>query len=404
MGSLLVCQSGGPTSVINASVVGVFLEGLKNKNIDRLYGARFGISGIFDENFIEIKDDDLEMLETWKTTPSAILGSARYKLTNYYENDYDYCRLHEIFKKYDIRYFFYIGGNDSMDTCYKINEYFKHIGYECSVIGIPKTIDNDLVETDHCPGYGSAAKYVATSIAEIHHDISSYKEGRVTIVEIMGRDAGWLAASSSLAKINGEGPDLIYLCEIPFNVEDFLKKVKKIYDQKKKVLVAVSEGIRDKDGKYLLKYRSFNSDDEFGHLQLGGVALVLCEIVSSRLDLPVRAIELSLPQRCASHIASKTDLEEAVSCGSFAVKEALKHTTGKMVVIKRTNNSPYEIEYHMVELEKVKNYVKKFPIYWVDEEGNIKEEYYHYALPLINGEIMPKFKNGLPIFGKIKKN
>ena len=397
MGSLLVGQSGGPTAVINSTICGVFKEALKHQEITHLYGAIHGIDGVINERFIEIKDES--NLDLWQTTPGAILGSVRLRLKKYPEDLETYEKILSVFKKYDITYFFYCGGNDSMDTCNKINHYFKEIGYNCTVLGLPKTVDNDLVETDHCPGYGSASKIVSTMIAEIYHDTSVYHKGRVTIVEIMGRDAGWLTASSKLANYYNKNIDLIYLPEVAFDVESFLQKVKEIYSKKQKVLVAVSEGIKDKDDNYILKYRNFNNNDSFGHLQLGGVAEVLAEIVGQKLGYSVRAIELNLPQRCASHIASLTDVKEALNCGKHAVRYALKNKTGVMIGMVRQNG---KILYKTVPLSKVANFVKEFPKEWIIDGCDISDEYTKYALPLIQGESMPKFKNGLPIHYKIK--
>lgn len=396
MSSILVGQSGGPTSVINASLVGVIKEALKHQEINKIYGAFFGIEGILNEEFYEFNQDcDLNILST---TPAAALGSARFKLSNSFDDD-TYPKIISIFNKYDIKYFFYIGGNDSMDTCNKISKYCTTHNIDIKVIGIPKTIDNDLVETDHCPGYGSACKFVATSLLEIYRDISSYKKGRVTIVEIMGRDAGWLTAAAALPEVTGDKIDLIYLPEVPFDVEHFLASVKEIYESKSRVLIAVSEGIRDKDGEYILKYRNFNNNDQFGHMQLGGVAEVLAEIVGTSLKYPVRAIELSLLQRCASHIASLTDVNEAINCGEKAVKLALSGKTNLMITINKEDN---EYTYGYASLDIIANQIKPFPKEWILNNNQISKEYIEYALPLIQGESHPKFVNGLPYYSKLK--
>lgn len=398
MGSLLVGQSGGPTAVINSTAYGVFKEALKHQEIDHLYGSIHGVDGIIKENFIEITSE--EQLINWNHTPGAILGSVRFKLKDQETDREIYQKIHQVFKKYDIKYFFYIGGNDSMDTCNKINAYFKSINFDCNVIGLPKTVDNDLVNTDHTPGYGSAAKIVATTISEIYHDTSVYQKGRVTIVEIMGRDAGWLTAASHLANYFNNGPDLIYLPEVAFDMNEFLESVKTIYEKKKKVLVAISEGIKDAQGEYILNYRSSSDGDAFGHIQLGGVASVLADNVSIKLSLPVRAIELNLPQRCAAHLASKTDVLEASKCGMFGVRQALKNKSGYMVSMERS--TPYKIKYTLKPLNTVANFIKPFPNEWIINNNSISDEYTKYALPLIKGEAYPKFKDGLPIFAKRK--
>lgn len=400
MGSLLVGQSGGPTAVINSTICGVFKEALKHQEITHLYGAIHGIDGVINERFIEIKDES--NLDLWQTTPGAILGSVRLRLKKYPEDLQTYEKILSVFKKYDITYFFYCGGNDSMDTCNKINHYFKEIGYNCTVLGLPKTVDNDLVETDHCPGYGSASKIVSTMIAEIYHDTSVYHKGRVTIVEIMGRDAGWLTAATHLANIYENGPDLIYLPESPFDMNKFLQDVKTLYEKKKKVLVAVSEGIKDLDGEYILNYQSTKEGDAFGHLQLGGVAKVLSNTVSRKLHLPVRAIELNLPQRCAAHLASLTDVKEAYKCGAFGVKSALKGKTGYMVSMERVQE--YKIKYTLKPLDLIAEKVKAFPTKWIINNNSISKEYLDYVLPLIKGESYPKYVNGLPVFAKIDKH
>lgn len=400
-GACLVGQSGGPTSVINASVAGIVQTALKQDNITEVYGALNGIEGIINEDIIDFKLEDPKEIDLLKNTPSAALGSVRFYLKPYKENDEVYQKILKVFKKYDIRFFFYIGGNDSMDSCNKLDEYFKNVGYKCNVIGIPKTIDNDLVCCDHTPGYGSAAKYIATTISEIYLDINSYKTGRVTVVEVMGRDAGWLTASSKLASLNGCNPDLIYLPEAPFNLDKFLIDVKRIYEEKKKVFIIVSEGIRNEKGEYILTYRNFNNNDTFGHLQLGGVSNVLCEIVTNTYKYPVRAIELNLPQRCASHLASKTDINEAYEAACFGLIKAVNGETGKMVTINRVNNTAI---YDLVELNKVATLVKTVPNHFINQEGNqITSNYIDYALPLINGEPSLEYENGLPRFAKLKK-
>ena len=403
-GNMLIGQSGGPTAVINASLVGAVIEGLNNPNIEKVYGAINGVSGVLSENIYDFTNETIENLELLKVTPGAALGSVRYYLpefTSLNSASNDYHKLVNVFKKYNIRYFYYIGGNDSMDTCNKIARYLDLVGYEAYVIGIPKTIDNDLPVTDHTPGYGSAIKYVSTTISQIHLDTNSYKEGRVTIVEIMGRDAGWLAAGAKLAKLNGSEPDFIYLPECAFNVDQFLKDVSRVYQEKRKVLVVVGEGIRTKDGEYLLKYRHFKASDSFGHLQLGGVAQVLCEIVGENLHLPVRSIELNLPQRCASYTLSKTDVDEAYEVGRHAVIFSTQGLTDKMVIMKREQSS---ITYDVTPIDNVAKLVKEVPCEYINEEqNNVTDKFIEYALPLIQGEVYIPYENGLPKVYRLKK-
>lgn len=402
--SVIIGQSGGPTSVINASLLGIIEAACNSPMVENIYGALNGIEGILNYQIIDLRKEDKETLQLLKTTPSSILGSVRYKLNNYQSDETIYLKLINIFTKLNIKAFFYIGGNDSMDTCHKLSEYFKDCHFDCKVIGVPKTIDNDLVGIDHTPGYGSAIKYIATTIAEIYQDISCYIKGKVTIVEIMGRDAGWLTAGSKLASLSNNGPDLIYLPEIPFDLSHFLIKIKEIYQQKGYVLVALSEGIKDHTGKYILNYRSFNSEDDFGHLQLGGVGELLAELVNRKLHLPIRSIELNIPQRCSSHLASLTDIEEAYMCGKKAFAYASDGNTGKMVTIKRLSNNPYQVSYELIDLAQVANFVRTVPLSYISEDGcDITNEFIEYALPLIQNEPLIPYNNGMPKFAHLKK-
>ena len=403
-GACIFGQSGGPTSVINASAAGVFLEALKQKNITAVYGAEHGIKGILDEKFFDIKKEDVKELKLLKHTPSSELGSVRYKLKDVSVDDTDYKRLLEVFKKYNIRYFFYNGGNDSMDTCNKISKYLQDVKYECNVIGVPKTIDNDLATTDHCPGYGSAAKYVATTVAEVYKDMTVYNTGLITVIEIMGRNAGWLTAASALANKIGCGPDLIYLPERNFDIDKFVEDVKKKSEEKNgQVMVCVSEGIHDKDGNYISELYAQGAKDSFGHTQLGGLASVLANILKEKLGTKVRPIEFSLMQRCGAHIASKTDIEEAFNAGKEAVKAAVKGETDKMVCFKRTKQN-YEIEYILLDVALAANAEKKVPDEWINEEGNgVLSAFVDYALPLIQGEADQPKEDGLPRFARLKK-
>ena len=404
-GAVLFGQSGGPTSVINASAAGVFLEALKHEEITAVYGAEHGIKGILEEKLVDIGQEDRHELELLKSTPSSALGSVRYKLKKAEENETDYKRILEVFTKYNIRYFFYNGGNDSMDTCNKISKYLQSKNYECRIIGVPKTVDNDLMGTDHCPGYGSAAKYVATTMMELYLDTHVYNTPMVTVVEIMGRNAGWLAAAAALANYKGLGPDLIYLPERVFSVEGFLEDIKRVAARKNgKVLAAISEGIKDERGRYISEYTSDLARDSFGHAQLGGAAAVLGGIISDQLNVKVRPIEFSLMQRCAAHIASATDREEAFMAGAMAVRYALAGNTDKMVGFARVAGPKYKIEYQLVDLAVTANAEKKVPLAWINPDNSgLTDDFIAYALPLIQGEGEYPTEDGLPRFARLKK-
>lgn len=404
VGAALLGQSGGPTSVINSSAAGVFIEALKQENITEVYGAVHGIRGVLNEEFYDIKQESLEELFLLKNTPSSAIGSVRYKLKDPKKDTTDYERLLEVFRKYNIRYFFYNGGNDSMDTCNKISKYFKNAGWDCNVMGVPKTIDNDLNVTDHSPGYGSAAKYVATTFMELYHDANVYDIPQVTIVEVMGRNAGWLTAASQLAKSKGQGPDLIYLPEVAFDIEEFFTQVNYKLQQKGKVIVAVSEGIKTKEGKYIPEMFQELKKDAFGHAQLGGTAQVLAQEVGKRTNVKVRAIEFSLIQRSAAHLASKVDVEEAFNAGKKAVQAAVKGTTDKMVGFKRISSNPYKIKYALIPLKQAANTEQKVPLEWILPNGEgLTQDFVDYALPLIQGDSKAKLVDGLPRFAKLNK-
>jgi 6-phosphofructokinase 1 len=405
-GACLFGQSGGPTSVINASAAGVFLEALKHDEITDIFGAAHGIKGILDEKFYDMRKEDPRELELLKSTPSSALGSVRYKLKTAEEDETDFIRIYEVFKKYNIRYFFYNGGNDSMDTCNKISKYLQSKNYECRIIGVPKTIDNDLVGTDHCPGFGSAAKYVATTMMELYLDTHVYNTPLVTIVEVMGRNAGWLTGAACLADYKGYGPDLIYLPERVFSVEGFLDDLKRVASRKKgKVLAVISEGVKDDKGRYISEYQSELDRDSFGHVQLGGAAVVLGGIVSDRLNVKVRPIEFSLMQRCAAHIASATDREEAFMAGAMAVRYAIQGNTDKMVAFARDEKSAsYRIDYVLVDLSVTANAEKKVPLSWINPDNSgLTSDFVDYALPLIQGEGEYPTEDGMPRFARLKK-
>ncbi|HZK26240.1 MAG TPA: 6-phosphofructokinase [Thermoclostridium sp.] len=407
VGNAIFGQSGGPTSVINSSAAGVFTEALRQDSINKVYGAANGIKGILEEKFYDIGMEDPKELELLKTTPSSALGSVRYKLSDEKDDDTDYKRLLEVFKKYDIRYFFYNGGNDSMDTCNKVSKYMQKVGYECRVMGVPKTIDNDLTETDHCPGYGSAARYISTATMEVYLDAHVYDTPMVCVLEVMGRNAGWLTAATALAASKGLGPDLIYLPELVFDMDKFIEDVKAIYAKKNgKAIIAVSEGIRDKDGKYISEYGSdlAKQKDSFGHSQLGGTAQVLAGVLNDELNCKTRAIEFSLLQRCAAHCGSKNDVEESFMAGQLAVRYAVEGQTDKMVAYERSQGKEYKCNFKLIDLEIVANAEKKLPREWITEDGTgLTQDYIDYALPLIQGASSPPFEDGLPRFAKLKK-
>ncbi len=405
-GALMFAQSGGPTSVINASAAGVFIEGLENDMITEVYGAAHGIRGILNEEFYDISKEDKKELLLLKNTPSSALGSVRYKLKDASVDDTDYKRLLEVFKKYDVRYFFYNGGNDSMDTCNKISKYMAKSGYEMNVIGVPKTIDNDLFGTDHCPGFASAAKYIATSIMEISLDAKVYDTPMVCVIEAMGRNAGWLTASAVLANYKGHGVDLIYLPETDFDIEKFVSDVKNVCAKNNnKCIAVVSEGIHDKDGTLICeKLGETGARDSFGHAQLGGVAAGLANLIKKETGFKTRAVELSLMQRCASHCASKTDVEETFGAGRQAVKAAVSGITDKMVCYKRVEGDKYACEYELVDLALAANTEKTVPLEWIINDNTfISDEFVKYALPLIQGEVDMEKEDGLPRFAKLNK-
>ena len=402
-GACIIGQSGGPTSVINASAQGVIQTALKADCITRVLGAAHGIKGVLDDKLYDMGQEDPAELDLLKFTPSSALGSCRYKLADPDKDDTDYKRILEIFKKYNVRYFFYNGGNDSMDTCNKISKYMQKVGYECRIMGVPKTIDNDLNGTDHCPGFASAAKYIATSCAEVWQDAHVYDTGMVTVIEIMGRHAGWLAGSAALASLTGCGPDLVYLPETDFDMDQFVNDVTAIYNKTGKCMVAVSEGIHYADGRFVSEAET-SATDGFGHAQLGGLAVKLADIIKQKTGAKVRGIELSLLQRCASHCASKTDVEEAWQAGAAAVEAAVSGITDKMVAFKCTREGGYKCETSLEPLDIVANFEKKVPREWINEAGNgIEQPFIDYVLPLIQGEANAPKENSLPRFARLKK-
>ena len=398
-GACIIGQSGGPTSVINASAYGVIDTALKSGVITQVLGAEHGIKGVLSDRLFDMGLEDPEELRLLKYTPSSALGSCRYKIADPDVDDTDYKRILEVFKKHDVRYFFYNGGNDSMDTCNKISKYMKKVGYECRVMGIPKTIDNDLFGTDHCPGYASAAKYIATSIMEVSRDAHVYDTGMITIIECMGRHAGWLTAAAALAKSDDcEGVDMICLPEVPFNVDHFVEKVRVMQEKKPSIVIAVSEGVKLEDGRYVCELADdVHAVDAFGHKALTGTARYLANVVARNLDTKTRCIELSTLQRCAGHLTSRTDITEAYQVGGAAAKAAFEGVTGQMVALKRISNSPYQCTTELHPISEVANLEKKVPLSWMNaNHTQMTDEFLAYARPLIQAELTPLYIAGLP--------
>lgn len=400
MANCIIAQSGGPTSVINSSVVGL-LKANKDLGIfDNVYGGLNGIEGILNGNLINLTSFSDEEIETFRYTPSSGLGSCRYKMKKLEDGSEEYDKLLEILKDNDIKAFFYVGGNDSMDTTAKLSKYAEETGLDIKFMGIPKTIDNDLMFTDHTPGFGSAAKFIATTVLETYLDSSVYINNGIFILETMGRDTGWLAASASLARINGKPvADFIYLPETAFDIDKFLNDVEKKFKEQNQVYIVVSEGIRNSDGKFITEVEK-QQHDKFGHAQLGGVAHFLKNlIINSGITTRVKALELGVMQRCAIHCASDIDLQEAFNAGYAALKYASNGESGYMVGIQRDSNSPYKSSHFLVPADKIANNVKYFPSEWVNNEGNhITEEAIHYFEPLVSGSPSLIIENNLPKF------
>lgn len=399
--NVMVAQSGGPTVAINASLAGVIQGVQSSSSYGTVYGAVNGILGILNDEFLNLSslmEENPAFMERLITTPAMFLGSCRHKLPDYLDDDSSYVFIFSQFEKYNIDAFFYIGGNDSMDTVLKLSEYGKKIGSNIRIIGIPKTIDNDLCMTDHTPGFGSAAKYIASSLLEIAHDTFIYAVKSVTIVEIMGRDAGWLTAASALAR-NGysTAPHLIYLPEVPFDTEDFLLDVKRALFERDNVIIAVSEGIRDVNGNYISATES--AADTFGHSQLSGAGRTLEFLIKEKLGIKVRSVEINVLQRSAAHLASKTDLEESVELGKKAVALSEEGVTASMVTVNRISNAPYKISYEYAEIKNIANEAKSVPREWINDAGNdVTQEMIDYLTPLIQGESNVTYENGLPVY------
>jgi len=409
-GNIVIGQSGGPTAVINASLAGV-IKGAKAMGANKIYGMRYGIQGFIDELLIDLSDyvrDDMD-IELLKRTPAAFLGSCRFKLPELDTHDEVYSRIFKTIEKYEIECFIYIGGNDSMDTIRKLSDYALKIGNKTKFVGAPKTIDNDLAITDHTPGYGSAAKYIATSIKEIIRDGLSVSYGTRTVLvcEIMGRNAGWLTAASVLSKGEDcDGPDLVYLPETVFDPDDFIMRLRELLTKKSFICVCLSEGIKLADGRYVCELGT-SSDyvDAFGHKQLTGTSAVLAAKIAAEIGVKARSIELSTLQRAASHISSKTDIREAFESGFAAAKAAYNGESGKMILLKRVSNTPYEFATDIYDIHFISNIEKTVPKEWITEEGTyISDEFVNYAKPLIEGELLPIYVDGVPRHLVLPKN
>ena len=404
-GNIIIGQSGGPTAAINATLAGVFSAGKKLCE-GKVYGMLGGVEGLLAENFVDMceklsSDHDVELL---KRTPSSYLGSCRFKLPEPTEGNEIYEKLFEIFEKYNIKGFFYIGGNDSMDTVKKLSIYNEFKKTDIKFMGVPKTIDNDLVATDHTPGFGSAAKFVATVTKELVRDSLVYDLKSVTVVEIMGRDAGWLTAASALAKGDDcEGAAMILLPEVPFDYEYVKKRVAELMESgSKSLVITVSEGVRTKDGKYVCELGSEKGTDAFGHTMLTGTAAAIAAMLKNDLGIKTRAVELSTLQRCASHIASATDISESFKVGEAAVKAAAEGESGKMALLRRVSNNPYICVTDTADVREIANLAKEVPRSMINENGdNVTDEFIEYARPLIEGELSQLMVNGLPTHIKL---
>lgn len=400
MKNVLVGQSGGPTAVINSSLAGVY-ETAKACGAEHVYGMQYGIAGVLEGKLVDLDAvlSDKMDIELLKRTPSSFLGSCRYKLPQPDVDEAPFVQLFDLFKQYDIGAVFYIGGNDSMDTISKLSAYGKTIGSEIRFIGVPKTIDNDLLLTDHTPGYGSAAKYIGVVMKEIIRDATVYGTKYVTIVEIMGRNAGWLTAAAALAKAEDcEGVDMICLPEVPFNVDHFVEKVERMQKEKPSIVIAVSEGVKLEDGRYVCELADdVHAVDAFGHKTLTGTARFLANTVARRLDTKTRCIELSTLQRCAGHLTSRTDITEAYQVGGAAAKAAFEGHTGEMVALDRISNAPYQCTTSLHPISEVANLEKKVPLEWVNADHTaMLPEFLAYAMPLIQAELTPIYVEGLP--------
>lgn len=399
VGNVIVGQSGGPTSVINSSLVGVY-KTAKDRGAKKVYGMLHGIKGLLDGQYVELSEHikttlDIDLL---KRTPSSFLGSCRYKLPEICDNEDVYKQIFAKLEELEISAFFYIGGNDSMDTIKKLSDYAILINSDIKFMGVPKTIDNDLAITDHTPGYGSAAKFIAASLKEIIRDGLVYDYPTITIVEIMGRNAGWLTAAAALAQSDDcEGVDMIYLPEKVFDIDHFMARVKEMSESKKSLVIAISEGIKVADGRYVFELADHvEFVDAFGHKQLAGSAKFLSDKIGAELGMKTRALEFSTLQRCAAHMTSRTDITEAFQVGGAAVKAAFEGETGKVVVLKRVSDDPYICVTETHDVHKIANIEKKIPLEWITDDDYVTDDLIHYIRPLIQAELSPIMVDGLP--------
>lgn len=406
-GNCIVAQSGGATAVINQSLCGVIQEAQKQQEIEGIYGARNGILGLLKEELIDLRKEKISTIDALAATPGAALGGCRYRLKSWDESTEDLKRIIKVCRRYNLQYFFYIGGNDSMDSANKVDEAAKRMNYRLKVIGIPKTIDNDLAFTDHCPGFASAAKYLAISVMEAGRHLESlYNSETVAILETLGRNTGWLAGSCALAKRSEEdAPHLIYFPEIPFSLDEFIEDVKEVYHKIGGVFIVVSEGLRDKRGNYVCARKDRVSTDAFGHPELEGISDYLKEVLESRLKLKTRTIKPDICQQSAVHFASRVDMEEAYLVGKEAVKLALEGKSGYMITINRGKGKVYERKISAARLSLVANMEKKVPLKWITKKRNfVTKEFIEYVRPLIQGEVSLPTQNGLPCYTRLEKS
>ena len=401
MKNMLVAQSGGPSAAINATITGVIDAGLASSRVEHIYGALNGIKGVLNENFVMLDDicRSTETRDLLAVTPAAALGSCRWKLKNPEEDQREFEEIIRILRKNNIGYFIYTGGNDSMDTVYKLSVYCREHGVDdIKIMGAPKTIDNDLGETDHCPGFGSAAKFIATAFTEIACDCYVYDIPSVTVVEVMGRNAGWLTASAALARNEARHvPQLIYLCERAFDTGRFVEDVKEALERENNIIIAVSEGLKDARGNYVGEEMKSGKEDAFGHKYLSGIGKYLEQVITDKIGCKVRSVELNILQRCAGYMLSETDIIESRNLGAFAAVSAIRGESGKMSALKRMPGDNYQVEIVLADLSKIANVEKTVPLEWITENGHdITQEMVDYLRPLIQGEVRIPYKDGVP--------